>query len=119
MSFSVRSYGLVSILDAVVVFFIALYPILLVSAYLVMGLATPTLTVGFFGALLGIITFLALESFETHLISGRITISGLLYPVGCSFFIAAIVSTSIKVSRRREIKWKDSGYVQSGKAAPE
>jgi chlorobactene glucosyltransferase len=114
MSASVRSYGLVSSINALIIFFLSLYPILFVAFYFAVHSTALTLSVGLVLSLLGIASFLILAAFETFEICGRTTISGLLYPIGCSFFIAAIVSTTIKVSRQREIKWKDSGYhVQS------
>ena len=107
-----RSYGLVSILNAVLLSFITLYPILFVITYAAMHPTNLTL-LGFIASALNIITFLALAGFETHTISGKIGASALLYPLGSIFFISAIVSTSIKVSLQKEITWKDSGYVLS------
>jgi chlorobactene glucosyltransferase len=110
MSASVRSYGLISATNALIVFFLSLYPILFVAVYFAAHSTALVLSAGLIFSLLSILSFLILAAIETFEISGRITISGLLYPVGCSFFIAAILSTTIKVSRQREIKWKDSGY---------
>ena len=116
ISSSVRGYGLASLLNAVFLFFLLLYPIAFVFAYLAIPHAGVTLFVGFLGALLSILTFLALTEFETHNFGRRIGLSALLYPVGSVFFVAAIVSTSIKVHRRREIRWKDLGYLQTSQS---
>lgn len=113
ISSSVRGYGLISLLNAVLLFFLLLYPILFVLAYLATPHAGAILFVGFLGGLLSILNFLALTEFETHNFGGRIGLSALLYPVGSIFFMAAIVSTSIKLHRKGEIRWKDLGYLQT------
>jgi glycosyltransferase involved in cell wall biosynthesis len=111
-STSVRSYGLVSILNAVLVFFVVLYPILFVIICVTLQLNSP-LFLGLVGSLLNIATLLVLAGFEASTITGKFGISGFLYPLGCVLFISAIVSTSIKVSRSKAIKWKGQDYLQS------
>ncbi len=110
-STSVRSFGLISILNAVLLFFITLYPIIFVIVYAAIRTSN-ALLIGFIASVLSILIFLILDGFETKTISGKISLSACLYPIGSIFFIAAIVSTSIKVSRGSKIMWKGQGYVQ-------
>ena len=112
VSSSIRSYGLVSILNAVLLFFLTLYPILYVISYALLLPAGVVVFVGFVASILNILTFLLLAEFETVTISGSMGLSAFLYPIGSAFFITAIISASIKVSRGEELKWKDSGYIQ-------
>ena len=111
-STSVRTYGMVSVLNAVLLFFLILYPILFVAIYVSLQPASPLLLAGFVASILNIATFFALAAFETNTISGKFGLSALLYPVGGILFISAIVSTSIKVSHKTGIKWKGQEYVQ-------
>lgn len=111
-STSVRSYGLVSILNAVLIFFVALYPIIFVIFYVTIHQPSSTLFLGFLASGFSIVTLLALAGFETNAITGKFGFSTFLYPVGSLLFITAIASTSIKVSRRMTIKWKGQDYVQ-------
>jgi glycosyltransferase involved in cell wall biosynthesis len=113
ISSSVRGYGLVSIVNAILLFFITLYPIFYVAIYIAARQTNPVLYVGFIGCLLSILAFLALALYEARTVTGRVGVSGLLYPLGAVFFISAIVTTSIKVARRREIRWKEFGYVEA------
>ncbi len=112
VSTSVRRYGLVSILNAVLIFFITLYPILFVIIYAIFHPSSQILAAGCLASLVGIGIFFTLAALETNTISGKFRLSALLYPLGSIFFISAIISTSIKVSRRRGINWKGQEYVQ-------
>ncbi|MHB2036730.1 MAG: glycosyltransferase family 2 protein, partial [Nitrososphaerales archaeon] len=111
-STSVRTYGMVSVLNAILLFFLILYPILFVAIYVSLQPTSPLLMTGFIASILNIATFLVLAEFEMNTISGKFGLSALLYPVGSILFISAIVSTSIKVSRKTGIKWKGQEYVQ-------
>ncbi len=112
-STSVRSYGLVSILNAVLIFFLTLYPILFVVIYATLHPTSFVLFVGYIASLLNIVSFLALAGFETKSISGKFGLSAFLYPLGSFLFISAIVSTSVKISRHGAIKWKGQDYVET------
>ena len=112
ISTSVRSYGLVSILNAALIFFLTLYPILFVAIYSLFHPTSIILFVGCIVCLLNILSFLALAGFETNGISGKFGLSMFLYPIGSFLFISAIISTSIKISRRAAIKWKGQDYVE-------
>lgn len=112
ISRSIRSYGLVSILNAVLLFFMTLFPILYVFSYALLLSPGDVAFAGFVACILNIVVFLLLAEFETVGINGRIGLGAFLYPVGSVFFIVAIVSASIKVTRGKELNWKDSGYIQ-------
>lgn len=115
-SISIRTYGLVSILNAILLFFVVIFPIAFVIGYLASILVrvsiNPVLTVGFVSDLLSICSFLILVTLELKTIGGKIGLAPLLYPLGISFFILAIVTTSIKVSKGKRFKWKDAGFRQ-------
>lgn len=113
ISSSVRSYGLVSIVNAVLLFFMTIYPILYLIFF---ALLLPTgydVFVGLIASALCIVAFLFLAEFETVTISGKAGVEGFLYPLGSILFISAITSASVKVSGRKEILWKNAGYVQA------
>ncbi|HVB12819.1 MAG TPA: hypothetical protein VNE86_06775, partial [Nitrososphaerales archaeon] len=112
-STSVRTYGMVSMLNAILLFFLILYPLFFVAIYASLHSISVVLLVGSIASILNIATFLALAEFEMNTISGKFGLSALLYPVGGILFISAIVSTSIKVSNQTGIKWKGQEYVQS------
>ena len=113
ISSSVKTFGLVSILNAVLIFFIAVYPLLFIIVFLISLPQSSILLLGFLGSLANVATMLALAGLETRSITGKIGISTALYPLGCTVFILAIVSTSIKLTRGRTIRWKEQNYVLS------
>ena len=96
ISTSVRGYGLVSILNAVFIFFIAFYPILFVVIYTAFHPISDILFVGCVASIINIVSFLVLAEFETYNMSREFALSAFLYPLGSFLFISAIVSTSIK-----------------------
>lgn len=112
-SSSVRSYGLLSILDALFLFFITLYPILYVISYALILPAGNVFLIGLVASLLNIATFLSLAEFETIRVSGSANPSAVLYPIGSAFFMTAIIATAVKIVRNKELRWKDSGYLQA------
>ena len=112
-STSIRKYGLASILNAVLLFFLAIYPILFAVFVVLTSLDNSVLIVGFFASLLNISIFLAIFASETRLVAGKVGFIPLLYPLGVLIFISAIVTTSVKVSRGRGIEWKGDSYTQS------
>ena len=118
MSSSIKEYGMISILNAILIFFLALYPIFFALDYLLFHPANLILEIGFITSALNIICFLILVSFELHQISSKISYLPLLYPLGVSMFILAIISSSLKVSHGRKIIWKGSGYVQQQSSKP-
>jgi glycosyltransferase involved in cell wall biosynthesis len=113
ISTSVRSYGLASILNAVLIFFITLYPILFIVIYAAIHPSSYMLLAGCVLCILNIVTSLALTSFEINNIGEESPLSALLYPLGSYLFISAIVSTSIKISRHAAINWKGQDYVET------
>ena len=113
-STSIRSYGLVSLLNAVLLFFVGVYPLIFFVASLLMiilgsvvGLAG---TIGLVASLIGIVTFISLTSMELKMVRGSVGLAPLLYPLGVCFFIAAIITTSFKVSSGKAFGWKGSDY---------
>ena len=118
MSSSIKEYGMASILNAILIFFLALYPIFFAVDYILFHPANLILEIGFITSALNIICFLILVSFELRQISGKISYFPVLYPLGVSMFILAIISSSLKVSHGRKIIWKGSGYVQQQSSKP-
>lgn len=115
-STSIKAYGLLSILNAILLFFVSLFPIIFVMAYaIIRPYDSPILEIGFGACMLNIFCFLVIASFELNAISGRTVAlsSCILYPLGMVIFISAIVTTSLKVSTGAGIKWKEQGYKQS------
>lgn len=113
ISSSVRAYGLISVLNAILVFFGVLYPVLFVVVSLVVLPSDFTMLVGLIASLASVALMLTLVVLETKTITGKIGISASLYLLGCTLFIFAIVTTSIKVSRGSNIRWKGQGYQQT------
>jgi chlorobactene glucosyltransferase len=122
---SIRSYGLVSLLDAIVVFFLGLYPITFIIGFvgysafvrnLFLGstIGSLILNVGLVACVLSVLLCLAVQANELHLVKGKqeIRFAPLLYPIGFCFFMSAIVSSTIKVSRSRGIEWKGQKFEQ-------
>jgi len=118
MSSSIRAYGLISILDAIFVFFVALYPLLFILFGLVLDyhllLTNQVFQIGFIASVLNVVFMLLIVSNELKKVVGRIGLLPLLYPLGIVLFISAIVTTSIKVSRGdAAIEWKGVKYSQA------
>jgi chlorobactene glucosyltransferase len=115
-SVSIRSYGLVAILNAVLLFFVGLYPLGFFFGYLVAYLLGShvglVLAIGFIASLLDITALLVVTSLELRIIGSKLGGTPILYPLGVAIFIAAIVTTSVKVTTGRGITWKDRGYIQ-------
>lgn len=112
MSSSVKEYGLMSILNAIFVFFLTLYPIFFAVAFVFLRLSNFIWKIGLTASILNIICFLFLVGFELYQISGKISYFPILYPIGVTIFILAIISSSLKVSSGKKIGWKGYGYVQ-------
>ena len=118
MSSSIRAYGLSSILDAIFVFFVALYPLLFILFGLVLDYhllhTSQVFQIGFIASVLDVVFMLLIVSNELKKVVGRIGLLPLLYPLGIVLFISAIVTTSIKVSRGdAAIEWKGVKYSQA------
>ena len=117
-STSIKEYGLVSILNAVLLFFVGLYPLIFSVACIVLLLSGdlgPILSTGLVAGLLGILSFLLISYGELRLIRESVGLAPLLYPIGVAFFVSAVVSTSIKVTYGRKIGWKGEKYAQESK----
>jgi chlorobactene glucosyltransferase len=115
-SVSIRSYGLVAILNAVLLFFVGLYPVGFTLGYLaayLLGIRLGTLfAIGLTASLLDMVALFVLTSLELRMVGSRLDGSQFLYPLGVAIFVTAIVTTSVKVTTGRGITWKDRGYVQ-------
>jgi len=120
-SSSIRSYGLVSILNAFLLFFTGIYPIIFFVgggiAFLFLRVNAPilgeaALEIGLIASLFAISSILVIAASELRRVVGRVSALPLLYPIGILIFISAIVTTSIKVSRGRGIEWKGAHYSQ-------
>jgi chlorobactene glucosyltransferase len=120
MSHSVRSWGLVAALNAVLFFFVGLYPTFLAigvlvyasfnpatfsaSSALIFALATSVVAMGF---------IIATGAHELKLVAGKAGLYPILYPLGCAMFILAIFATSIKMTSGKGLEWKGASYVQA------
>ncbi len=115
-SSSIKSYGLLSLLNAVLLFFVGLYPLIFFIGSviaLIEGLAFGlVLLIGFIASAFGVAFLILLSSMELKTISGRVGLDPLLYPLGVTFFLSAIVTTSIKVSMGKGLGWKGTKYKQ-------
>lgn len=122
-SSSIKSYGIFSILNAILLFFLIVYPLIFVVAALALHVESGLFLTGIIACVANIIVFLTLDALQMTVISGSAGGPAvLLYFIGGLFFIAAIVTTSVKVARGRDLYWKGQGYkqglaIESGKAA--
>src|SRR5579871_5431533 len=113
---SIRSYGLISLLDSVLMFFLGLYPILYILSFLSYSsfFVTPLffspnlgawiLSIGFISSLLCVALGLAICTNQLNILKGKsgggfVDPQALLYPIGFALFTAAIVTSTMKVSR--------------------
>ncbi len=116
---SIRPYGLVAILNAVLVFFLGIFPLLVVIGYLylelVEGISYSLLSlasVAFMASLVSIAGLLFTLGRELKQVSGKVGKYPIFYPLGCVIFMLAIISASAKISRRGAFEWKGSKYSQ-------
>ncbi|MDA4130076.1 MAG: glycosyltransferase [Thaumarchaeota archaeon] len=110
ISSSVKGVGLISLLNAVFLFVVMIYPIAFLLGFGLYPHRDLTLILGAGASVLNVISFLALGGFELKTITGKIGLNPLLYPLGGLVFISAIVSTTIKITQQRDLKWKGQGY---------
>ena len=113
---SIRPYGSIAMLNAILIFFLGIYPLLVAvsCAYLYFS-GSPSVPIaisGFFG-FLGVAGFLVLYVSELRLTSGVVGAYPLIYPLGCLIFMAAIVSASRKISQGLGFEWKGQRYPSS------
>jgi glycosyltransferase involved in cell wall biosynthesis len=113
---SIKSYGLLSALNSVLVFFIALFPlIVLVSTLVYLGLLGTTsvfLFISLIASAVGVGGILSTGAIELKSLTGKVGPYPLLFPLGASLFIAAIITSSAKIARGRPFEWKGGKYVQ-------
>lgn len=113
VSSSIKSYGMISVINAVLLFFLVVYPVIYLVAVLALHSFSTFFTVGLVAALLDVGAFASLAALETKTMTGKGGGPGaLLYFLGALIFIAAIVTTSVKVTRGNKIYWKGQGYEQ-------
>ncbi len=132
---SIRSYGLISLLDAVLVFFVGLYPIVYALGFVFYSSFIPNVflgnnlnsfifNIGLFASTIGIICSLSMSANELKLLSPRrkTRSAAILFPLGYLLFTSAIVTSTLKVSRRKGLEWKGQKFNQdnsiSSKAQP-
>ena len=116
---SVKPYGLLAIIDAVVVFFLGIFPLFVIVGYLYLELAAGAsyqllsfASLAIVASSVSIIGLLFTVGNELKQISGKIGPYPFLYPLGCLIFIFAIISASVKISRGGPFEWKGSSYLQ-------
>lgn len=110
MSASIQGYGLVSNVNIIFLFFLAVYPI-----FFVIGFALnpkSELLIGAIASVLNIIFFLSIFGIESRLVSKSVGPKVLLYPLGTLIFMSAIFTTSLKVRNGERIDWKGRSYQQ-------
>ncbi len=116
---SVRLYGVASILNAALVFFLGVFPLFVIAGYLYLELVTganyPLISLpsaAFIACIVSVIALIFTVANELEQISGKIGKHPALYPLGCLIFIFAIITASVKISRRGAFEWKGSRYSQ-------
>jgi len=112
-STSIKTYGSKSILNAILLFFLMIYPIIFLLAFVNSQNFDEIVLVGAVASILNILVFVSLGGLEMKTITGKIDPSILIYPLGGIIFIAAIVATTFKVMRGKGIYWKGQGYTIS------
>jgi chlorobactene glucosyltransferase len=112
-SSSIKSYGMVSVLNAVLLFFLIVYPVIFIFATVLSHSLTGIFLAGLVASLANVAVFLALTANETREITGGTGgLGALLYFLGGSIFMTAIITTSIKVARGKDLYWKGQRYKQ-------
>jgi chlorobactene glucosyltransferase len=111
-SSSIKNFGMASILNAILLFFLVLYPVTFIIAALVSSYVSGIFLAGVIASFLNIVVFLALTSLEIKAVSGKTGPENILYILGGALFIAAIITTSVKVASGKKLYWKGQGYRQ-------
>src|SRR5207245_894472 len=109
------------ILNAILLFFVVLFPIFSLVGFgfdLAFGRGLISqdiliLWVGLATSLVAIVFMLAMVASELKLISKNVGAYPALYPLGCIIFIIAILMASIKIAQDRGIEWKGASYKQA------
>jgi chlorobactene glucosyltransferase len=120
---SIRSYGFLSLFNAVLMFILGLYPIGFIIGFLSYLLSGPFLSttnvsiilnVGLVASILSIILAIFLDTNELSILKRKknVGLAPLLYPLGFFLFISAIVTSTFKVSRSKGIEWKGQKFEQ-------
>lgn len=123
---SIRSYGLVSLLDAALIFFLGLYPILFIlgfvfysvffhNIFLANNLNFFVLNAGLAASIIGVLCSLSISANELNLVLGerrRIGFAPLLFPLGYLLFLSAIITSTFKVSSKKGLEWKGQKFNQ-------
>ncbi len=112
-SSSIKTYGLLAILNAVLLFFLIIYPVIFILSVTLFHAFSTTFLVGTVACVLNVLVFLSLSANELYGISGKRGPGILLYVLGGIIFIVAIVTTSIKVAKGKNLYWKGQGYKQA------
>lgn len=108
MSSSIQ--GLVSNVNSILLFFLALYPIFFVIGF-ALNPKSEYLT-GAFASALNIIFFLSIFGIESRLVAKSVGPKVFLYPLGALIFMSAIFTTTLKVRSGEGIDWKGRSYQQ-------
>ena len=115
---SVRPYGLISILDAILLFFLGLYPLIFIAFSILHGISLlqssfdPLIQyISFIASLLSVLFAILVSANELYHATGKkIAYQALLYPLGFVLFVSAIITTVIKVRRSQGFYWKGKKY---------
>jgi hypothetical protein len=98
-----------SILNAIFLFFVIIYPILFLVWFSFLHHPNFVLFLAASSSVLNLACLLSLAAFELRAVTGKVGLVPLLYPIGGVTFILAILTTTIKVMFQKEIVWKDQG----------
>jgi chlorobactene glucosyltransferase len=112
-SSSIRTYGLISILNAALLFFLIVYPVIFIVAILLLKIFSPIFLLGLIVSVSDVVVVLLLTARELQADSGKAGPAIVLCFLGALLFIAAIVTTSVKVARGKDLFWKGQGYKQA------
>jgi hypothetical protein len=110
------------------IFFLGLYPILFIVSFLSYSsffvkplffspnLGAVILSMGFISSLFCVALGLAICTDQLNIVKGKsggfLDPEALLYPIGFALFTAAIVTSTMKVSRAKGIEWKGQKFPQ-------
>jgi len=120
VSSSIKSYGMISIINAILLFLLIVYPLLYILGVLVLHSISGVFLAGVIASFLNVFVFLSLASLEMKVISGSANLPySFLYILGGVIFISAIITTSIKVVSGKELYWKGQGYRQGSEVSLE
>jgi chlorobactene glucosyltransferase len=109
-STSVKGIGSLSLLNAVFLLLVMIYPLLFLAGFVLLRSANYVILLGVFASLGNAVIFLTLSAYELRAVTGRMGVDPILYPIGGLVFISAILSTTLKMRSNIGLEWKGQAY---------